>query len=100
MVLQLKNPSLARAPPMANCLIRKLIKLEYALLTEIWEGIFERSNKTNEKLQIPALGVCEVYLVLLSLNVFIDEQRENSDKKMSGVWKKKVIEMSDEISRN
>ena len=64
---------------MANCLIRKLIKLEYIMLTEIWKGILGRFNKTYEKLQIPALNVCEVYLVLSSLNVFIDEQRENSD---------------------
>jgi hypothetical protein len=75
MVLQLKNPSLARAPPMANCLFRKLIKLEYTLLTEIWIGILECFNKINEKLQIPALDVCEVYFVLSSLNVFIDVQR-------------------------
>lgn len=85
---------------MANCLIRKLIELEYAPLTEIWKGILGRFNKTYEKLQIPALNVSEVYLVLSSLNIFIDEQRENSDKKISGVWNKEVVELSDEMSRN
>ena len=85
MELQLKNPSLSRAPPMASCLFRKLIKLEYTLLTEIWKGILECFNKTNEKLQIPALDVCEVYFVLSSLSVFVDVQRENLGKKISGV---------------
>jgi len=58
-----------------------LIKLEYAILTEIWKGVLERFNKTNTKLQIPALDMCEVYLVLSYLNVFIDKQREHSDNK-------------------
>ena len=71
------NPSLARVSPMANCLIRKLIKLEYTPLTETWKAVLGHFNKTYKKLQIPALNVCEVCLVLSSLNVFIDEQREN-----------------------
>jgi hypothetical protein len=75
MELKLKSSSLARAPPRTNCLFRRLIKLKYTLLSEIWKGVLERFNNTDMKLQIPALGMCEVYLVLLSLNVFIDEQR-------------------------
>jgi hypothetical protein len=83
--LQLKNPSLARVPPMANCLFRKLIKLEYTLLTEIWKGNLQCFNKTIEKLQIAALDVCEVCFVVSSLDVCIDVQRENLDKKIRGV---------------
>ena len=69
MELKFKSSSLAWAPPRTNRLLRKLIKLEYTLLTEIWKGVLESFNNTNMKLQIPALGMCEVYLVLLSLTL-------------------------------
>jgi hypothetical protein len=99
MELKFKSSSRAWAPSRTNRLFRKLIKLEYTLLTEIGKVVLECFNNTNMKLQIPALGMCEVYLVLSSLNVFIDEQRENSDKKIVE-YEMKVIKMSNEICRN
>ncbi|XP_072368175.1 zinc finger MYM-type protein 1-like [Scyliorhinus torazame] len=62
----------------AKNLYHKLIKLEYAILTVVWEEVLGRFNKTNKKLQTPGFDVFERYLLLSSLFLFIKELRENS----------------------
>jgi hypothetical protein len=52
-------------------------------------------QETNEKLQVPALDVCHVYLVSSSLNVFIYEQRGNSEEKKKLVeYETRMVKMS------
>ncbi|GCB66187.1 hypothetical protein scyTo_0000558 [Scyliorhinus torazame] len=62
----------------AKNLYHKLVKLEYAILTVVWEEVLERFNKTSKKLQTPGLDVFEGYLLLSSLLLFVKELRENS----------------------
>ncbi|GCB73437.1 hypothetical protein scyTo_0002542 [Scyliorhinus torazame] len=62
----------------AKNLYHKLVKLEYAILTVVWEEVLERFNKTSKKLQTPGFDVFEGYLLLSSLLLFVKELRENS----------------------
>jgi hypothetical protein len=41
----------------AKRLFRKMIKLEYKILTANWKDILERFNKTSEKLHTTALNI-------------------------------------------
>ncbi|GCB60504.1 hypothetical protein scyTo_0009187 [Scyliorhinus torazame] len=58
--------------------IYMLVKLEYAILTVVWEEVLERFNKTSKKLQAPGFDVFEGYLLLSSSLSFVKELRENS----------------------
>ena len=51
----------------AKNLYHKLVKLEYAILTVVWEEVLECFKKTSKKLQTPGFDVCEGYLLLSSL---------------------------------
>ncbi|XP_072366900.1 zinc finger MYM-type protein 1-like [Scyliorhinus torazame] len=62
----------------AKNLNHKLVKLEYAILTVVWEEVLERFNKISKKLQTPGCDVSEGYLLLSSLLSFVKELRENS----------------------
>ncbi|GCB66549.1 hypothetical protein scyTo_0010116 [Scyliorhinus torazame] len=62
----------------AKNLYHKLVKLEYAILTVVWEEVLERFNKTSKELQTPGFDVFEGYLLLSSLLLFVKELRENS----------------------
>ncbi|XP_072351187.1 zinc finger MYM-type protein 1-like [Scyliorhinus torazame] len=62
----------------AKNLYHKLVKLEDAILTVVWEDVLERFNKTSRKLQTSGFDVFEGYLLLSSLLSFVKELRENS----------------------
>ncbi|GCB85110.1 hypothetical protein scyTo_0025716, partial [Scyliorhinus torazame] len=57
----------------AKNLYHKLVKLEYAILTVVWEEVLERFNKTTKKLETPGFDVFEGYLLLSSLLSFVKE---------------------------
>ncbi|XP_072354889.1 uncharacterized protein [Scyliorhinus torazame] len=63
--------------------IPQVVKLEYAILTVVWEEVLERFNKTSKKLQTPGFDVFEVYLLLSSLLSFVKELRENSTDRIA-----------------
>ncbi|GCB69255.1 hypothetical protein scyTo_0010528 [Scyliorhinus torazame] len=67
----------------AKNLYHKLVKLEYAILTVIWEEVLEHSNKTSKKLQTPGFDVFEDYLLLSSFLSFVKELRENSANRIA-----------------
>ncbi|GCB68678.1 hypothetical protein scyTo_0005349 [Scyliorhinus torazame] len=62
----------------AKNLYYKLVKLEYAILTVVWEEVLEGFNKTSKKLKTPGFDVFDGYLLLSSLLSFVKELRENS----------------------
>uniref|UniRef100_A0A0L8HAX1 Uncharacterized protein n=1 Tax=Octopus bimaculoides TaxID=37653 RepID=A0A0L8HAX1_OCTBM len=62
----------------AKNLYHELVKLEYAVLTVVWEEVMERFNKTSKKLQTLGSDVFEDYFLLASLLSFTKELRENS----------------------
>ncbi|XP_036363667.1 uncharacterized protein LOC115217918 [Octopus sinensis] len=62
----------------AKNLYHKLVKLEYAVLTVVWEEVMKCFDKTSKKLQTPGFYVFEICLLLASLLSFAKELRENS----------------------
>ena len=60
-----------------------MVKLEYAILTVIWEEVLECFNKTSKKLQTPSFDVFEGYLLLSSLLSFVKEIWENSANRIA-----------------
>ena len=83
----------------ASILFKKLIKLENAILTIIWEEVLERFNKVSLILQTPELDVSEGYELIFSLELFVKEMRKNSEEKMNE-FKKKAKNLSEEITGN
>uniref|UniRef100_A0A0L8GGT7 Uncharacterized protein n=1 Tax=Octopus bimaculoides TaxID=37653 RepID=A0A0L8GGT7_OCTBM len=67
----------------ANNLYHKLVKLEYAILTVVWEEVRECFNKTSKKFQTPGSDVFEGYLLLASLFSFVKELQENPANKIA-----------------
>ncbi|CAI9719152.1 Hypothetical predicted protein [Octopus vulgaris] len=67
----------------AKNLYHKLVKLEYAILTVVWEVVMNCVNKTSKKHRIPGSDVIEGYLLLASLFSFVKEIRENSADKIA-----------------
>ncbi|CAI9721397.1 Hypothetical predicted protein [Octopus vulgaris] len=61
----------------------KLVKLEYAVLTVVWEEAMEHFNKTSKKLQTSGSDVFEGYLQLASLLSFVKELQENSANRIT-----------------
>ena len=82
-----------------NILFKKLIKLENAILTIIWEEVLERFNKVSQILQTPGLDVSEGYELIFSLELFVKEMRKNSEEKMNE-FEKKAKNLSEEITGN
>ena len=83
----------------ANILSKKLVKLENAILTIIWEEVLERFNKVSQILQTPGLDVSEGYELIFSLELFVKEMRKNSEEKMNE-FEKKTKNLSEEITGN
>uniref|UniRef100_A0A0L8GZ60 Uncharacterized protein n=1 Tax=Octopus bimaculoides TaxID=37653 RepID=A0A0L8GZ60_OCTBM len=67
----------------AKNLYHKLVKLEYAVLTVVWEEVMEHFNRTSKKLQTLGSDVFEGYLPLASLLSFVKELQENSVDKIA-----------------
>ncbi|XP_065664452.1 uncharacterized protein LOC136086109 [Hydra vulgaris] len=83
----------------ANILFKKLIKLENAILTIIWEEVLERFDKVSRILQTPGLDVSEGYKLIFLLELFVKELRKNSQEKMNE-FEKKAKNLSEEITGN
>ena len=58
----------------AKNLYHELVKLEYAILTVVWEEVLEYFNKTSKKIQTPGFDVFEGYLLQSSLLSFVKKK--------------------------
>ena len=72
----------------ANILFKKLIKLENAILTIIWEEVLERFNKVSQILQTLGLDISEGYELIFSLELFVKEMLKKFRRKNERVRKK------------
>jgi len=83
----------------AKNLYNKLLKLEVAVLTVLWEEILERFNKTSKKLQTPGLDLCEGYALISSLELFVKAIRQDCNEKLIE-YELKATKMSSNIEKN
>lgn len=63
-------------------LLKKLTKLETAILIIFWEEILERFNSVSKKLQTPGLDICEGNKLIMSLKAFISNIRQETDQQL------------------
>jgi hypothetical protein len=64
----------------AKGLLMKIERLQFALLTEIWNTVLQQFSKMNTLLQNPNLDLNSAVSILLALKTFLESLRENFDQ--------------------
>lgn len=82
----------------AKNLYKKIIRLEFGMLTLIWEQILERFNKVSTKLQSPGLDIQEGYHLLDSLKQFLQDVRKKSESETDRL-EANAKELSEDIEK-
>ncbi|CAG9822154.1 unnamed protein product [Phaedon cochleariae] len=82
----------------AKKLYKKLIKLEYAMLTVIWERVLERFNKVSTKLQNPSLNIQEAYYLMDSSKLLIQDIRGRTESETDQL-ETNAKELSEDIEK-